>query len=213
MTLKGEAKTKYQREYMRRRRAEQRAKAKPQPTPLREAAPQIDPEARIRELEDRNRKLEPELARERQRRGEGQPTRSRRDSGQTGAADFSEAGRLRGEIGKLKFDISKLKEMLAEEPDAAKLRKKVIDQQIEMAGLRRNIKLLVKERDGYQARIRGMQPKKYGEARRLLTRKNHGLIIKALHSDRSKHVTADELAEAERLAVALRPLFDEGPQG
>ena len=143
----------------------------------------------------------------------GELTRGRRDSGQTGAAVFSEVGKLRAEIVKLKFDIIKRKAMLQEEPDAAKLRKKVIDQQIEMAGLRRNIKLLVKERDGYQARIRGMQPKKYGEARRLLTRKNHGLIIKALHSDRSKHVTADELAEAERLAVALRPLFDEGPQG
>jgi len=67
VTLKGEAKTKYQREYMRRRRAEQRAKAKPQPTPLREAASQIDPAA-VTKLEARIRELETELARERKQR-------------------------------------------------------------------------------------------------------------------------------------------------
>jgi len=37
---------------------------------------------------------------------------------------------LRGENAKLKSDIIKLKAMLQEEPDAAKLRKKVVDQQV-----------------------------------------------------------------------------------
>jgi len=43
----------------------------------------------------------------------------------------------------------------------------------------------------------------------LLTRQNYTvIIIKALHPDRAKHVA--ELATAQRLATALRPLFDEG---
>src|SRR5262245_41627533 len=58
-----------------------------------------------------------------ERRGEGQLTRGHRDSGQTGAAVFSEVGKLRAENAKLKSDIIKLKIMLQEEPDVAKLRK------------------------------------------------------------------------------------------
>jgi hypothetical protein len=63
VTLKGEAKTKYQRDYMRRRRAEQRAKSEPTPKPTHEAAPQIDPAA-VAELEARIRELEAKLYRE-----------------------------------------------------------------------------------------------------------------------------------------------------
>jgi hypothetical protein len=95
--------------------------------------------------------------------------------------------------------------MLQEEPDAAKLRKKVVDQQTEMAGLRRAFKRTAKERDKYQKRKR----LKYQEAERLLIPRNHSVLIKALHSDRMKQCTAAELATAERLAIALRPLFDE----
>jgi hypothetical protein len=85
------------------------------------------------------------------------------------------------------------------------LRKKVVDQQVEMASMRQAMKRLAKERDQYQRRARP----KYREAQRLLTRKNYGDIIKALHPDRTKHVTAPELAIAGRLVTALRPLFDE----
>jgi hypothetical protein len=42
-----------------------------------------------------------------------------------------------------------------------------------------------------------------------LVRISCDVIVKALHSDRAKHVTADELAEAERLFIDLKPLFDE----
>jgi len=66
----------------------------------------------------------------------GELTRGRRDSGQTGAAVFSEVGKLCAEIVKLKSDIIKLNAMLQEEPDAAKLRKKVVDQQVEMTSMR-----------------------------------------------------------------------------
>jgi hypothetical protein len=31
-----------------------------------------------------------------------------------------------------------------------------------------------------------------------------------LHVDRDKSLTAEEIAEARRVAIALRPLFDEG---
>jgi hypothetical protein len=119
--------------------------------------------------------------------------------------EFSEVGKLRAEIGKLKNDIRKLKMMLQEQPDAAKLRKKVIDQAVEMAAMRRVMKEIAKERDANQRRVN----REYQEARRLLTGLNYRVIIKALHSDRSQHVSSDELAEAERLAVALRPLFVE----
>jgi hypothetical protein len=43
----------------------------------------------------------------------------------------------------------------------------------------------------------------------LLTRANYNVVIKALHPDRAKHVTATELATAGRLITTLRPLFDE----
>jgi hypothetical protein len=139
-----------------------------------------------------------------ERRGEGaQLTRSRRAE-----VEFGEVGKLRGENVKLKSDITKLKMMLQEDPDAAKLRKKVIDQQVEMASMRAVMKKTAEERDQYQARIARMQPRKYGEARGLLTRQNYGVIVKALHSDRAKHVTAAELAEAERLFISLKPLFE-----
>src|SRR5262249_1176243 len=114
-----------------------------------------------------------------------------------------------GEVSRLKSDILKLKAMLQEEPDAAKLRKKVVDQQVEMASLRRAMKEIAKERDKYQVRVKAYQRPKHQEARRLLTRGNYRVIIKALHPDRSKHVTAAELAAAERVVIGLRPLFDE----
>jgi len=119
--------------------------------------------------------------------------------------EFSEVGKLRAEIGKLKSDIRKLKAMLQEQPDAANLRKKIVDQQVEMAAMRRIMKEIAKERDANQRRV---QPE-YQEARRLLTGPNYRVIIKALHPDRGRHVSSAELAEAERLAVALRPLFIE----
>jgi hypothetical protein len=135
-----------------------------------------------------------------ERRSEGQLTRSSRREG----IEFGEVGKLRAEITKLKSDILKLKAALQEEPDMAKLRKKVVDQQVEMASMRREIKRLAKERDKYRT---STQPK-FREASRLLTRQNYRLIVKALHSDRAKLVTPDELATAERVATALGPLFE-----
>jgi uncharacterized protein with PIN domain len=137
-----------------------------------------------------------------ERRGEGELTRSRRE-------EFTEVGKLRAEIGRLKSDNTKLRAMLQEEPDAAKLRKKVADQQAEMASMRRVMKEIAKERDQYQSRVKAYRQPKHQEARRLLTRKNHNVLLNALHSDRSKHVTVADLATAERLVVTLRPLFDE----
>src|SRR5215472_2743128 len=134
-----------------------------------------------------------------ERRGAGQLTRSRRE-------EFGEVGKLRGENAKLKSDIIKLKAMLQEEPDAAKLRKKVVDQQVEMASMRRVMKGIAKERDA----LRRFKRPKVRAAQALLTRQNHNVIIKALHVDRDKFVTAEEIAEARRVAIALRPLFDEG---
>jgi chromosome segregation and condensation protein ScpB len=99
--------------------------------------------------------------------------------------------------------------MLQEEPDAAKLRKKVIDQQVQVASMRRVMKEIAKERDQYQIQVKAYRQPKHQEAWRLLTRKTYGDIIKALHPDRTKHVTAAELATAGRLITALRPLFDE----
>jgi hypothetical protein len=47
------------------------------------------------------------------------------------------------------------------------------------------------------------------EAQRLLTLQNYRVLIKVLHPDRARHVTPAELAAAERIITALRPLFDE----
>src|SRR5262249_39832905 len=146
---------------------------------------------RIAELEGRGRS-----------QGQLKVTHSRRQ-------EFGEIGKLRAEIGKLKSDIIKLKMMLQEEPNAAKLRKKIVDQQVEMASMRQAMRRVAKERDKYQARVQAYAKPKHREARRLLTRENYNAIIKVMHSDRAKHVTPAELAEAERVAVALRPLFDE----
>jgi hypothetical protein len=159
------------------------------------------------ELRPRIRMLEAELA---DLKRHGQLTRSRRAS-QTGVggADLSEAGILRRKIVGLKSDITKLKLALQEEPDAAKLRKKVVDQQVEMRGLRAVLKQTAKERDEYQARVKAYALTKHIEARQKLTRQNYNILIKTLHSDRTKQVSADELKEAERLVVALRPLFEE----
>jgi len=75
-----------------------------------------------------------------------------------------------------------------------------------MANLRRALRKTAKERDQYKARVKP----NYREAQRLLTRQSYNVIIKALHFDRRKQIDASELAEAERVAIALRPLFDEG---
>jgi len=200
MTLKGEARTKYMRDYMRRRRAGQQAKPKP-----RVPASDVAKDARIRELEGELVQAHKRIA-ELEQRG--------RSQGQLKVAhnrpvEFIEVSKLRAEIGRLKSDIIKLKAMLQEEPDAAKLRKKVADQQAEMASMRRVMKEIAKERDQYQNRVKAYRQPKHQEARRLLTRKNHNVLLNALHSDRSKHVTVVDLATAERLVVALRPLFDE----
>jgi hypothetical protein len=73
VVLKGEAKTKYMREYMRRRRAGQSAKPKPQERPAAKAAPPADAKelarreaaaasnARVHELEARNAALENQI--------------------------------------------------------------------------------------------------------------------------------------------------------
>jgi len=139
-----------------------------------------------------------------ERRGEGQLTRSHREE-RSRPVEFTEVGKLRAEIVRLKSNNAKLKAALQEDPDAAKLRKKVVDLQVEMASLRQAMRQVAKERDEYQARTKP----KYRETKRLLIRKNHDALIKALHSDRLKQCTAAELATAERVAVALRPLFDE----
>lgn len=137
-------------------------------------------------------------------RSEGQVTRRHREE-RGRPVEFTEIGKLRAEIVTLKSDIIKLKTALQEEPDVAKLRKKVINQQVEMASLRQALRKVVKERDKAQARL---QPKPR-EAQRLLTRQNYGDIIKALHPDRIKHCTPIELATAVKLVTGLRPLFDE----
>jgi hypothetical protein len=136
-------------------------------------------------------------------------TAGRRDGGHLDAETFTEVGKLRAENRNLKSDVAKLKMMLQEEPDAAKLRKKVIDQQVEMASLRRTMKEIAKERDEYKRHIASRAPRKYAEVRQSLTRQNYNVLIKALHPDRAKHASAAELAEAGRVVTGLRPLFDE----
>jgi len=159
--------------------------------------------AAVAKLEARVVELEEELARERARRGETK-TGIARTAGRR--QEFgTEIGRLRAEIGKLKSDITKLKAMLAEEPDAARLRKKVVDQQVEVTSMRRVMKKIAKERDEYRARV---EPK-YREATGLATRATFNAIIKALHFDRRQQIKPNELAEAERLFITLKPLFVE----
>jgi hypothetical protein len=183
----------YYREYMRRRRAGQAAQPKP--------ASAAD--GAIAKLKARVRELEAELARRKaQERAAIKPAGPAR----SGREFFSEESRLRREIAGLKSDIAKLKMALQEEPDTAKLRKKVIEQRTEMALLRQALRRTAKERDEY----RGRTEKRFREASHHATRKNYGIIVKALHSDRAKHTSAAELAEAERIIIALRPLFDEG---
>jgi hypothetical protein len=118
---------------------------------------------------------------------------------------FGTDGKLQAQIAALKSDIFKLKAMLQEEPDAAKLRKKVVEQNAEIASMRRAMKEIAKERDRYRLHVRPDMR----QATRLLTRANFNIIIKALHSDRRQQVKPNELAEAERLFITLKPLFIE----
>jgi hypothetical protein len=162
--------------------------------------------ARIAELERQLTQAHKRIAGlERRGAGEGQLTRSHREE-RSRPVEFTEVGRLRAEIGRLKSDNIKLKMMLQEEPDAAKLRKKVVDLQVEKANLRQELRRVAKERDKYQVRLKP----KYREAMKLLTRKTHDAIIWALHADRLKQCSSTELATAHTLVTALRPLFDEG---
>jgi hypothetical protein len=69
-----------------------------------------------------------------------------------------------------------------------------------MASLRQAMKALAKERDQYRRRAQ----KKFLEANTLATGKTFRAIVNALHP----HVTTADLKEAQRLFIALRPLFD-----
>jgi uncharacterized coiled-coil DUF342 family protein len=191
MALTGKAKTEYQREYMRRRRAG--LTAKPAATKPAARATKPGPDRRDEKIAALGRQL---------------AQAHKRIAELVGAAIFSEAGKLRAEIGKLKSDIIKLKAALQEEPDAAKLRKKVIEQQVEMAGLRQELRRVAKERDQYPMWAHWYAQPKHRDARQLLTPQNYRVLIKALHPDRARHVTPAELAAAERIITALRPLFD-----
>jgi len=190
-------------ERSRRYRAGLATKPATKPSPTSDSAK----DARIRKLEaelEQARKSIADL--ERRGAGESQLTRSTRGGVRQ---EFGKLGRLRAEINRLKSDIFKLKAMLQEEPDATKLRKKVVDQRVEMASMRQVMKKIAKERDEYQSRVKSYKRLGHTEIARLLTRQNYNLIIKALHSDRMKQCTAAELATAERLVITLRPLFIE----
>jgi hypothetical protein len=158
--------------------------------------------ARVRELEAALAQAHKRIA-DLERRGAGKDQLTRSTRGEPRV--FGEVGRLKAEIGALKAEVAKLKLMLKEEPDAAKLRKKIIDQQTEMASLRQAMKQIAKERDKYQKRT----ALKYQDAVKLLIRSNSDILLKALHYDRRKQATAAELAAAHRLATDLRPLFDQ----
>jgi hypothetical protein len=111
--------------------------------------------------------------------------------------------RLRAENTQLKSDNAKLKMMLAEEPDTAKLRKKAVDQQVEMASMRRAMKEIGKERD----KLTKLTDKRFLKAAHLASRQSYGVLVHVLHSDKRKHATEADLAEAERIIVAIKPLF------
>jgi hypothetical protein len=87
------------------------------------------------------------------------------------------------------------------EPDAAKLRKKVVDQPVEMALLRQVMKEIAKERDQYQRRTRP----KYREAMKLLTGPNYRVIINALHFDRRKSRFGSRVEVKMLVPVAFPP--------
>src|SRR5262245_13761875 len=138
--------------------------------------------ARVRELEQELAAACAQIVEMDVERRKGQLTRKHREE-RGRPVEFTEVGKLRAEIAKLKSDIVKLKAALQEEPDAAKLRKKIIDQQVEMASLRQALKRAAKERDEYQSRTQQYSKLKHQEARGLLIRPNYNVLIKALHSD------------------------------
>jgi hypothetical protein len=162
--------------------------------------PRVTKSASVDKLERRIRELEAELA----RRPKAQERAAIKPATRSGREFSSEEFRRQREIAGLKSDIAKLKMALQEEPDAAKLRKKVVEQRVEIAHLRQYVRKLAKERDEYKAHTKP----NYREAQRLLTVSTFRAIVKPLHYDRRKQITEAELAEAERLFVALRPLFD-----
>jgi hypothetical protein len=167
-------------------------------------------------LEARIAELEAELARERARHQREveqlKAALAARSSGLTkarvqgrpgGLGDLSEVGTLQRRIKQLKLEIAGLKAALAEEPDTAKLRLKVVDQAAQIRVLQQLLRKVAKERDQYQIRWKS-------GARYLLTAENFRVIVKAVHPDRAKNASPGELAAAERIVIALRPLFIEG---
>jgi len=114
----------------------------------------------------------------------------------------------RAEVAWLRQENARLKAMLREDPDAAKLRKKIDALQTEIASMRRAMKEDAKQRDHFQKRYQKRTTPKGREAEGLLTTENYRAIVKALHYDRAQHVSADEMKTAEQIFIALRPLFD-----
>jgi hypothetical protein len=107
----------------------------------------------------------------------------------------------------LEAELRRHKAALQEEPDAAKLRLKVVDQQTELVAMRRALKQMGKERDQalkQLARYQGRRGRALQDAEQLLTAKRFRVVVMALHSDRAEKVTAAELAEAERTFIATK---------
>jgi hypothetical protein len=119
-----------------------------------------------------------------------------------GLGDLSEVGTLQRRIKHLKLEIARLKAALAEEPDMAKLRLKAVDQAAQIRQLQQQVRKVVKERDQYQIRWKS-------GAQYLLTAENFRVLVKAVHPDRAKNTSPGEMAAAERIVIALRPLFIE----
>lgn len=108
------------------------------------------------------------------------------------------------ELDVLKAENVRLRALLREDPDAAKLRKKVVELQAETHSMRVAMKQIAKDRDRYRSVHLWLRR----VDKRHLDRAAFLVLAKATHDDRLEKCTKAELAEASRIVLELRPLFE-----
>jgi hypothetical protein len=126
------------------------------------------------------------------------------ESGPTRRMPKKLPSREEARLGRLQADVTRLRAMLAEDKDVAKLRARIVEQNTELHNQRIRIRRLTKERDQYEKaeyafrKLRG---------RTELTPKQHANLLMCLHPDQRGNRSKDDLLTAYEIVATLKPLF------
>jgi cell division septum initiation protein DivIVA len=200
MPLTGQAKVKYQRDYMRRRRAKLRD-GKPATKPA--AQPASGDSAQWQAENDRLRKRIAELERQRHEAAEAKPASGLAHTRGSFRQPLNEATKLRAENAELRARIKRLTPTL--DGEVIKLRKEVEELRGERMGLKRELRKVAKERDRNALVL--SSPVLRAATRGRLKRANYHKIIACLHADTRRSKTEAQINEAAVLFIELEELF------